>query len=179
MYYIGAKGFNIIPDFRASGAYVFRPHDRNPAPFSGPIKIQTFRGDLVDEIHQTFSSWAKQVIRLYKHTNYVEFDWLVGPISTKEYHGREVVSRFTTSLQTGDMFFTDANGRQMIRRRRNYRATFNYTAEEPIAGNYYPVTSKISMIDTKRNLNFAVLTDRAQAGTSLKSGEIELMKALK
>ncbi|GJQ83732.1 hypothetical protein Trydic_g20608 [Trypoxylus dichotomus] len=175
MYYIGKRGSNVINVYRASGAYVFRPRDQNALSFTDPIKIKTFTGDLVDEIHQTFSNWAKQVIRLYKNTNYVEFDWLVGPIPTTHHRSREVISRFTTSLQTDDIFFTDANGRQMIPRRRNYRATFEYTPEEPTAGNYYPVTSKISMIDANENVNFAVLTDRAQGGTSLKSGEIELM----
>jgi lysosomal alpha-mannosidase len=39
-----------------------------------------FSGDIVDEIHQTFSSWISQVVRIYKQENHVEFEWLVGPI---------------------------------------------------------------------------------------------------
>jgi len=43
-------------------------------------KQNTFSGDIVDEIHQTFSSWVSQVVRIYKQENHVEFEWLVGPI---------------------------------------------------------------------------------------------------
>lgn len=90
-------------------------------------------------------------------------------------HGKEVISRFTTKLNTGDEFYTDANGRQMVRRKRNYRETYQYTNEEPISGNYYPVTSKIRLNDSKNDMQFAVVTDRAQGGSSLKSGQVELM----
>lgn len=86
-----------------------------------------------------------------------------------------MISRFTTPLNTDDIFYTDANGRQMVHRRRNHRETFLYTNEEPIAGNYYPVTSKILLKDTQQNLEFAVLNDRAQGGSSLASGQVELM----
>jgi lysosomal alpha-mannosidase len=44
------------------------------------IKGNIFSGDIVDEIHQTFSSWISQVVRIYKQENHVEFEWLVGPI---------------------------------------------------------------------------------------------------
>jgi hypothetical protein len=44
------------------------------------IKENTFSGDIVDEIHQNFSSWISQVVRIYKQENHVEFEWLVGPI---------------------------------------------------------------------------------------------------
>lgn len=89
--------------------------------------------------------------------------------------GKEVISRFTTNLRSDDIFYTDSNGREMVQRRINYRSTYNYTNEEPIAGNYYPVTSRILIKNTENNIQFALINDRAQGGTSLKSGEIELM----
>lgn len=45
--------------------------------------------------------------------------------------------------------------------------------EEPIAGNYYPVTSKIMIKDN--DFELAVLTDRAEGGSSLEDGQVELM----
>lgn len=42
-------------------------------------------------------------------------------------------------------------------------------------GNFYPVTSKIYIEDTKRNIRFSVFPDRAEGGTSLYDGEIDLM----
>lgn len=44
-----------------------------------------------------------------------------------------------------------------------------------MSGNYYPVTAKISLKDEEKLLKLSVLTDRAEGGTSLKDGEIELM----
>lgn len=93
-------------------------------------------------------------------------------------YGKEVISRFRTEINSGDLFYTDSNGREMLERKLNYRATFNYTNEEPIAGNYYPVTSRILIQDQDKNIQFAVMNDRAQGGTSLKPGEVELMVSL-
>ncbi|KAK9693086.1 Glycosyl hydrolases family 38 C-terminal beta sandwich domain [Popillia japonica] len=172
-----SRGSNLGFDSRASGAYIFRPHPDHPEAksFDRTINITTYIGDLVDEIHQTFSTWATQVIRLYKNTNYVEFDWLVGPIDVDDLNGREVISRFSTNLNTDDIFYTDSNGREMIQRRRDHRNTYTYTSEEKVSGNYYPVTSKIVLKDPRQNLEFAVLNDRAQGGSSLTSGQVELM----
>lgn len=61
----------------------------------------------------------------------------------------------------------------MIYRKRNSRPTFEYTDEEPQAGNYYPVPSKIVLTDG--NKKFSILNDRGQGGSSLDDGDVELM----
>ena len=63
----------------------------------------------------------------------------------------------------------------MIKRKRDFRPTWNQTFEEPIASNYYPITTKINLQDSEIGLKLTVLTDRAEGGTSLKDGELELM----
>jgi hypothetical protein len=45
--------------------------------------------------------------------------------------------------------------------------------KEPVSANYYPVTSRITLRDGDKE--FSILTDRAQGGTSLHDGEVELM----
>lgn len=50
---------------------------------------------------------------------------------------------------------------------------FDAVIEEPVAGNYYPINTKIVIDDG--NFRLAVLPDRAQGGTSIKNGTIELM----
>lgn len=90
-------------------------------------------------------------------------------------NGIEVISRFKTNLTSDAIFYTDSNGRELLKRVRDFRPTWNLDLQEPIAGNYYPITSKILIRDEKNNLELAVLTDRAQGGSSLKDGQIELM----
>jgi lysosomal alpha-mannosidase len=92
--------------------------------------------------------------------------------------GKEVVSRFTTDLQTDGLFYTDSNGRELLERKRNYRPTWNLDLTEPESGNYYPVTSKILIRDTTRQQEVAVLNDRSQGGSSLNDGQVELMVRL-
>lgn len=63
----------------------------------------------------------------------------------------------------------------MMKRIRNYRETYEYTDEEPVAGNYYPITARIAIKDEKRDISLAVLNDRAQGGSSIEDGALELM----
>lgn len=87
----------------------------------------------------------------------------------------EIISRFTTDLKSASTFYTDSNGRELIKRIRNYRETYEYTDDEPVAGNYYPITARIVIRDEENKLELAVLNDRAQGGSSLKDGAVELM----
>jgi lysosomal alpha-mannosidase len=93
----------------------------------------------------------------------------------RDANGKEVITRFTTDFATKSMFYTDSNGREMLKRVRNSRPTWNLTLEEPVAGNYYPITSKLSIVDDARDLQLSLLTDRAQGGSSLKDGQLEMM----
>lgn len=63
----------------------------------------------------------------------------------------------------------------MLKRVRNYRPTWDLELHEPISGNYYPVTTKIAIKDEEQKLKLNVLTDRAQGGSSLEDGAVELM----
>ena len=57
--------------------------------------------------------------------------------------------------------------------RRNHRNTWTLNVTEPVAGNYYPVNSRIYIRDSASQLT--VLTDRSEGGASLASGQVELM----
>ncbi|XP_069699537.1 lysosomal alpha-mannosidase-like [Periplaneta americana] len=159
----------------SSGAYLFRPDGTSNTPISDSANIVVYKGDIVDEIHQTFSDWASQVVRIYHEENHVEFEWLVGPIPTDDGIGKEVVSQFTTNLDTQGLFYTDSNGRELLERKRDFRPTWDLDLQEPISGNYYPITSKILIRDVTKGLEFAVLNDRAQGGSSILDGQVELM----
>ena len=89
--------------------------------------------------------------------------------------GREVISRYLTDLNSQGVFYTDANGRQMLQRQVDYRSTWRLKVNEPVAGNYYPVNSRIYIQDLRKFSQFTVLTDRSQGGSSVINGSIELM----
>jgi hypothetical protein len=103
----------------------------------------------------------------------VEVEWTVGPLPFEDGLGREVAVVYSSSVRSRRSFHTDVNGRAMARRRRDERPTWELNATEAVAGNYYPVTAAAFVQDERAQL--AVLTDRAQGATSLRSGELELM----
>jgi len=177
MWYAGMAGNNQGFDNRASGAYIFRPNGSVNA-FEPPTSV-VYEGDVVAEIHMTFSDWASQVIRMYSGETQVEFEWLVGPIPVQDGIGKEVISRFKSeNFDSIDTFYTDSNGREMQKRVRDHRDTWTLNVTEPVAGNYYPVTSRLTVQSSNFKYDsegYSVLTDRAQGGSSLESGAAELM----
>ena len=174
-YYEGMEGNNKVFENRSSGAYIFRPRTASTKDFTQVVSHQIYTGPVVSEIHQTINDWISQVIRIYNGKEYVEFDWLVGPTPVKDKIGKEVVTKYHSNLNSSGEFYTDSNGREMLKRTRNYRPTWSLNLQEEVSGNYYPVTAKISLKDEEKLLKLSVLTDRAEGGTSLKDGEIELM----
>ncbi|CAN7945756.1 unnamed protein product, partial [Ixodes pacificus] len=176
-WYEGMKGNNSKFEYRASGAYIFRPKGKRPIPVAKKVQLinPMDQGDMVQEVRQTFSNWLTQVIRVYKEEDFVEFDWVVGPIPVNDSLGKEIVTRFDTDLKSDGDFYTDSNGREILQRRLNYRPTWPLINVEPVSGNYYPVNSRIYLKDKARNIQFTVLTDRSQGGSSLAGGSLELM----
>ncbi|XP_059613211.1 lysosomal alpha-mannosidase isoform X2 [Phlebotomus argentipes] len=171
-YYEGAVGDNRVFKNRSSGAYIFRPNSTERF-VTNQVDVRVIKGPVVEEVHQTFNEWVSQVVRVYRDYNYVEFEWLINPIPIDDGFGKEVVSRFVSDIESSGAFFTDSNGREMIRRVRNHRETWNLLLQEEVAGNYYPVTTNIAVEDREKRLS--VMTDRAQGGSSLQDGAVELM----
>ncbi len=101
--------------------------------------------------------------RVYKDQPYAEVEWSIGPIPFQDNLGKEVILRYSSSIESGDEFWTDSNGREMQRRRRDWRKTWDLSITEPVASNYYPLTAAMYIQDSKAQL--AVLTDRAQGDT--------------
>lgn len=171
--YEAAAGDNREFKNRSSGAYIFRPNVTQAIRVNSKAEIRVIKKPDVEEVHQKFNEWISQVVRVYKAETIVEIEWLVGEIPVADNIGREIITRFDTTIQSSGVFFTDSNGREMLKRKRDHRDTWNLVLLEKIAGNYYPVTSKIAIEDSKSRL--AILNDRAQGGSSLRDGSIELM----
>ena len=97
-----------------------------------------------------------------KDESYIEYDFVVGPIPVADKVGKEFISRFNTNLTTNAVFYTDANGRQLLKRVRNYRPTWKLTDTEPAPENYYPVNSRIAIRDEKQDIQVSLLNHRSQ-----------------
>ncbi|XP_048256757.1 lysosomal alpha-mannosidase-like isoform X2 [Haliotis rufescens] len=179
MFYPGYAGNNSGDENQASGAYIFRPNATSPTNIGSSAQLSRNsyirEGKLVEEVYQQFSPWATQMIRVYENEQYAEFQWTIGPIPIDDKIGKEVITRYTTDLATQGLFYTDANGREVLRRQRNHRDTWDLNVTEPVSQNYYPVNSRIYMQDVSRNLQLTVLNDRSEGGGSLQDGALELM----
>ena len=128
----------------------------------------------------------------------MEHEFIVGELP---HPGMELIFRLDTKLSTGKSFTTgtivrllnqlparinifvvlklllslDTNGRGELVRTRDYRKTWKLNQTEKIAGNYYPITSKVRINEESSGRSITVFPDRAQGGSSLKPGAVELM----
>jgi lysosomal alpha-mannosidase len=170
------------PQSSPAGAYIFKPDEITPNPLTtSPIKIKYKKGKLADEVLQTYATnEITQIIRVYKSEEhpYIEFDWLVGNLDTKK-TGKEIATSFAMKNFCNDgTFTTDSNGREHIARDLSKRDGYSYKVEDSsVSGNYYPVTSDISINDKNRKITAIIMNDRAQGGSvsGLKDGTVELM----
>ncbi|CAF1300509.1 unnamed protein product [Adineta steineri] len=172
-WYSSFPGNNSRSEFQASGAYIFRPLTSNAEPVSTTRSVTCIKSENVQTARIVFNDWASQDISLYDDSSYVEVEWTVGPIPINDNIGKEIILRYDTDIQSQSKYYTDANGREVLERKRDYRPTWNYTVAEPVSGNYYPVNSRIWIKEQDRQ--FTVLTDRTQGGASIRDGSVELM----
>ncbi|CAL2049969.1 unnamed protein product [Caenorhabditis brenneri] len=161
-------------DDQPSGAYIFRPKAQQPIALSSQLTLEIKKGSVVNEVRQKVNQWVSQVIRLPKGKNYLEFEWIVGPIPKEARYPitKEIVTRYTTDVHSKNQSFTDSNGRQAIERFYDGATSFEYSDTEPVAGNYYPITS-FGYIKDGRD-QFSIITDRSQ-GMAASNGVVEIM----
>lgn len=95
---------------------------------------------------------------------------------SREWIGKEVITKYSTKIASNGTFYTDSNGRRWMKRKLNHRSSWNFTVTEPASSNYYPVTTSIAIRDSIHQAT--VITDRPQGGTSLEDGALELMVTL-
>ena len=160
---------------RPSGAYIFRPNGTEAFAISDTATLTVYRGAIVQEVHQQFSDWASQIVRIYKGQSDVEIEWTIGSIPVDDGVPKEIINRIVTQVASQSTFYTDSNGRQTLQRKLNYRPTWDLQVTEPVSGNYYPINSHIYLTDSGQDQVVALINDRSQGGTSLRDGELELM----
>ncbi|XP_037948464.1 alpha-mannosidase 2-like [Teleopsis dalmanni] len=77
----------------------------------------------------------------------------------------EISMRIATTIKNKDVFYTDLNGLQMIKR--------NYFHKLPLQANFYPVPTAAYIED--ENTRLTIITAQPLGGTSLSSGVLEIM----
>ncbi|XP_015926763.2 alpha-mannosidase 2 [Parasteatoda tepidariorum] len=156
-------------EFR-SGAYLFHPLTNEPVQnISGrfPI-IRIVKGPICSEISAIYSNVVTITQRVY-HTssllnNGVELD-VLSDIAQLFDVNLELVFRVTSDIKSGNIFYTDVNGFQMLKRK-----TLGYL---PLEANYYPATSAMYIEDEQSRLT--MLLSHAHGVASVNPGLMEVM----
>ncbi len=144
----------------------------------GNIQMTYFSGAVSEEVHIVFSDWVTQIVRLPSGAQYLEVEYAVGPVPIDDAWGKEVITKYSTNIQTSSTFYTDSNAREMQVRIRNYRPTYRInTTSEPITSNYYPMNAAAYIKDesSASTVQLTILNDRSQGVSSLVDGELEIM----
>jgi hypothetical protein len=85
-----------------SNAYVFRPLEQSPRPIisSDAIRLDVVTGGLYAEVRQYVTEWMSGSVRLTQGSPVIEFEYTVGPIPVSDNLGKEVITRFNTSIRS-------------------------------------------------------------------------------
>ena len=134
---------------RVSGVYIFCPEEieRNETRvYANATKSDIFIGNIVTQI---VTCWEEQIvskITIFKDLSNVKIDTL--NVDTDYSTREEIVMRVNTKIKNDAVFYTDSNGMEMQKRKLNFRENWEWSGEEPISGNYYPITSAIYIEDS-------------------------------
>ena len=113
-------GYFIQGSGKTSDAYAMHTQGNEPIILSEKVKVTVIKGNITQEVIQEFTPYVKQIIRIYKNCDNVEFDWTVGPLPKER--DIELISRYDTGLKSDKTFYTDSNGRQTVERIRDFRS---------------------------------------------------------
>ncbi|XP_066143085.1 alpha-mannosidase 2 [Euwallacea fornicatus] len=86
-------------------------------------------------------------------------------VDIQKTHNFELVMRLATNIDNKDVFFTDANGFQVVKRQRFKKL--------PLQANYYPIPTKAYIED--KNTRLSIVTSSPLGCSSLSSGKLEVM----
>ncbi|TRY75861.1 hypothetical protein TCAL_00619 [Tigriopus californicus] len=145
----------------------------NPKPFTSNVNVRlpvgesqtvTIHDEEGNEMKLEFIEIPEEVKQIPERYGYANFELFfeaerVPALEDTLDMGKEVIMVYTDkTLENDGEFWTDANGRQFMRRIKDERFSYELTDgdKEPVSSNYYPVTT-------------------AQGGSSLNPGQIELM----
>jgi len=199
-YYLSYDGYNsnLRPmNSNPGGAYILS---------TTSLEYNVFKVDYDKSYYENGSNVSKIVLRFEKSyliltianegdfINNFQMESIWDPIDKNDSNPKEyllvVKSDIDNSITLPDgkvqpEFWTDSNGIKMMRRIKDFRASYKYTVTEKLGSNFYPVNSMMSMFERKKaNYNvedykdidyssrkLTLLNDRAQSGGAMENGE--------
>ncbi|XP_074094930.1 alpha-mannosidase 2-like isoform X2 [Cotesia typhae] len=151
-----------------SGAYLFTPYDPQPKYLyesdyhvvhvvDGPILSRVFvQLPQVTQTYTLFNSTGSDGLGLH----------ISNQVDITNTFNFELVMRLHTNISSGDEFFTDLNGLNMIRRQRFLKL--------PVQANYYPLPAAGYIQDDKTRLT--ILSGQPLGAASMAPGQFEIMQ---
>jgi len=150
-----------------SGAYLFLP--------DGAGRLMSLKNPVVRIVQGKIASYVEVLTKWNKHrVMLINSPGVDGTglhiqndidLTTSQMDNNEISMRIETDIKSGEYFYTDLNGFQMIRRKRY--------AKLPLQGNWYPLPTMAYIQDDSSRLS--VVTSSPLGGTSIKSGDLEIM----
>lgn len=145
-----------------SGAYLFLPEGTaQKMPITQPIVVYT-NGPL--------ESCVSTGLNFVVHENILRNGGdaleIRNMVDIGERINTEIIMRLSTNINSGNVFYTDLNGLNYVRR--------EVFKKLPLQGNYYPIPAGIFIEDEAHRLS--LFTSAPLGGSSLSSGEIEIMQ---
>jgi hypothetical protein len=160
--------------FHRSGAYVFQASG-DPME-AAPTEVVVAKGPVLHEVRQRFNGVPGSLTTLlWAGQSHLEVEWTVAPPADGA-GDWEAFVRYSSSVKSQGVWYTDANGREYQQRRRDYRPSFKLPAGDAgahrLASNIYPITTGCYLQDAEAGINIAV--DRAQGVVSVVDGQLDI-----
>lgn len=144
-----------------SGAYLFLPDGIATPMQIGIPTVLLSKGELQQDVTSGLPfAVHENILRAGESLEIRNF------VDIGDMHNTEIVMRLSTNIKSNQTFYTDLNVMQMVKRER--------LSKIPLQANYYPVPGGIYIEDNLWRLT--LFTALPLGGSSLKSGEIEIMQ---
>ncbi|CAI5451571.1 unnamed protein product [Caenorhabditis angaria] len=158
------KHFSNGNEDNPAGAYLFLPNGEAKIIEQQQSKYVVIDGNVVKKVLNIPNSELKvlQTFSIYDKLDYLDLDQEIDIRARDDF---EFALRFSSNIESGDTFYTDLNGLQMIKRKRRSKL--------PLQANYYPMSAGVFIEDDSSRLS--IHSAQALGVSSLKSGEIEIM----
>lgn len=154
-------------DKERSGGYLFLPDETDPSPIRvANTIVNVIEGPIYSSVIVELP-YIHHTVTLYNSTGADSLGLdIQNTVDISKTSNFEVAMRFETNIKSGDNFFTDINGHQILRRRR--------LSKLPLQANYYPMPTIAYIQDASSR--FTIVTGSPLGCSSLRPGHLEVMQ---